>query len=309
MQTLFEEALKRKNIRFQKNIKTADLCTFRIGGACRYLIEPQCIGELVESILLCEHTRIPYEVIGRGSNLLFADAFMPIALIRTTALNGLVVQNGELIAACGISLPRLAQKAAALGFFDLAFACGIPGTLGGGIYMNAGAHGSDLASLVKWVDVLHPKTGETRTLFNKELSFSYRNSIFQQENIVALRACLALRCPSDLDKIKAQMHALLNCRQATQPVSLPSAGSVFKRINNGASMGKIIDELGLKGMRCGNAAVSQKHAGFIVNLGGAKAADVCTLIDCIKGIVKRKKGIDATTEIRFLGFEKSQPGT
>ena len=304
MRTFFREALKRKNIIFQEHVKTADLCTFRIGGACRYLIEPQCIGELVEAILLCEHEGIPYEVIGGGSNLLFADAVMPIALIRTTALNGVLVQNGELISSCGMFLPCLAQRVARLGFSDLAFACGIPGTLGGGIYMNAGAHGKDLGSLVKWVEVLYPKTGKIRTLFNKELSYSYRDSVFQHKNVLALRACLALCNPLDFDAVKAQMRALLAHRKTTQPIHLPSAGSVFKRASGNISIGKILDELGLKGMRCGNAAISEKHAGFIVNLGGATATDVCTLINRIKGIVKKEKGFEPITEIRFVGFEE-----
>lgn len=304
MRTRFEDVLARKNIIFREYVKTANLCTFRIGGACRYLIEPQCMGELVETILLCEHEGIPYVVIGSGSNLLFADAMMPIALIRTTALNGVLVQNRELIASCGIFLPRLAQRVARLGFSDLAFACGIPGTLGGGICMNAGAHGRDLGSLVKWVEVLYPKTGEIRTLFNEELSYSYRNSVFQHENILALRACLTLCDPLDFDAVRAQMCALLAHRKATQPIHLPSAGSVFKRASGDISIGKILDELGLKGMRCGNAAVSEKHAGFIVNLGGATASDVCALIDRIKSIVKREKGFEPITEIRFVGFDK-----
>ena len=304
MRTFFKETLKRKNIIFQENVKTADLCTFRIGGTCRYLIEPQCIGELVEAILLCEQEGISYVVIGRGSNLLFSDASMSVALIRTTALDGLLIQNNELIASCGMSLPHLAQRVARLGFSDLVFACGIPGTLGGGICMNAGAHGKDLGSLVKWVEVLYPKTGEIRTLFNKELSYSYRNSLFQHENILALRACLTLCDPLDFDAVRAQMCALIAHRKATQPIHLPSAGSVFKRANGNISIGKILDELGLKGMRCGNAAISEKHAGFIVNLGGAKAADVSALIDRIKCIVKREKGFEPRTEIRFVGFDK-----
>ena len=170
--------------------------------------------------------------------------------------------------------------------------------------MNAGAHGKDLGSLVKWVEVLYPKTGEIRTLFNKELSYSYRNSVFQHENILALRACLTLCDPLDFNAVRAQMRALLAHRKATQPIHLPSAGSVFKRASGDISIGKILDELGLKGMRCGNAAVSEKHAGFIVNLGGATASDVCALIDRIKGIVKKEKGFEPITEIRFVGFDK-----
>lgn len=301
MRRLFEDVLKSKQIIFQKNVETARLCTFRMGGVCDYLIEPQCIGDLIGAVMLCRHVGMPYVVIGRGSNLLFSDAQMPIALIRTTALNSVrMMANGEFVAACGVSLPRLARLAATRGYSDLAFACGIPGTLGGGICMNAGAHGKSLGEAVKWVKVLQPKTGEIRTLFNKELSFSYRNSIFQQENMLVLEACLALKHRADPDAISAQMRALLAHRAATQPLSLPSAGSVFRRGEDGVSMGKIIDELGLKGMRCGNAAVSEKHAGFIVNLGGARASDVCTLIDCIKGIVKRKKGFEPMTEIQMI---------
>ncbi len=300
MRACFEEALKNKNIKFQKNAKTSELCTFRIGGMCAYLIEPQCIGELIEAVFLCECLGVDYELIGKGSNLLFWDTAIPLALIRTTSLTGVRVGNGELIADCGISLPRLSRLAAGLGFLDLAFAAGIPGTLGGGAYMNAGAHGKSLGDLVKWVKILSPKSGEIRTVFNEELSYSYRDSVFQRENYIILQACLALQERSEQDAIATKTKALLLHRAATQPLSLPSAGSVFRRGSNGEPLGKIIDELGLKGMRCGNAAISEKHAGFIVNLGGASASDVCTLIACVQGIVKRKKGFVPELEIKTI---------
>jgi len=303
MRSRFEEALKSRNITFLKNAKTSELCTFRIGGTADYLIEPRCIGELIGAVSLCVSEGIPYEIIGRGSNLLFGDGHLPLALIRTTNLSGVRREGGDVIADCGVGMPRLARRVAEWGFSDLAFACGIPGTLGGGATMNAGAHDGALGSHVKWAKVLFPKTGKITTLFNEELSYSYRNSVFQRENIIILQICVALQCREDPRAVKEKMKAYLARRAATQPLALPSAGSVFRRRESGESLGQILDELGLKGMRCGHAAVSEKHAGFIVNLGGATAADVQTLIAAIKRIVKRKRGFEPFVEIQTITGE------
>ena len=299
----FEEVLKNRSIFFAKNAKTDQLSTFRIGGTCAYLIEPGCLGELIEAVSLCEHEGMAYKVIGRGSNILFSDGHLPMALIRTTRLDGWHREGNNLIVDCGISLPRLSRLAALLGFGDLAFACGIPGTVGGGAFMNAGAHGKALENVVKWIRTYDPEEHKIRTFFNKELSFSYRNSIFQRNKSIILQICLSLSDPQKPTDVMQEMRAYLLKRSTTQPLTYPSAGSVFRRRSAGEPVSLILDELGLKGMRCGNAAVSVKHAGFIVNLGGATAEDVQTLITVIQGIVKRKRGFVPEVEIEIVSSE------
>ena len=294
------EALKNRNITFEENVETKRLCTFKIGGICRYLITPCCQNELIEAVLLCRALAVPYHVIGNGSNLLFGDGMLPLALIRTGSLHAIRIASDEVIADCGAALPRLARKVAAHGYGDLAFAAGIPGTLGGGVLMNAGAHEKALGDLVKWVKVLVPHSGEIKTYFHQKLSFSYRKSNFRAKNEIILQVCLRLRDAAEPTVIEAQMRQMLARRATTQPLNFPSAGSVFLRTDEGESMGKIIDLLGLKGTRCGNAAISQKHGGFIVNLGGATAADVCCLIDLVKRVTQEKCGFVPKTEIRMI---------
>ncbi len=303
MSFLFEEVLKQGNIPYQKNVEAKNLCTFRIGGSCRYLLEPSCLGDLVEYVRLCRFFGVPYHVIGRGSNILFSDKPQPCALIRTVALNACRMRGNCLIGDCGVTLPQLARRAASRGFGDLVFAAGIPGTLGGGVLMNAGAHEKSIGDLVEWVKVFDPESEKIKTLFNKQLNFSYRNSIFKTNNCIILQVCLGLKRCGDPTLFAAEITGALRQRAATQPLDLPSAGSVFLRTDEGVSMGKIIDELGLKGTRCRGAEISLKHGGFIVNLGDAKAVDVCRLINIVKATVKRERGFVPKTEICMIGIE------
>lgn len=294
------EVLKSRSIAFAENVETKRLCTFKIGGTCRYLITPCCQNELIDTVMLCRALAVPYHVIGKGSDLLFGDGALPFALIRTVSLNAIRITGDEVIADCGAALPLLARKVAAHGYGDLAFAAGIPGTLGGGVLMNAGAHEKALGELVEWVRVLVPHSGKIKTYFRQELSFSYRKSNFQTKNEIILQVCLRLRDAAEPTRIEAQMRQMLMRRAMTQPLNFPSAGSIFLRTDEGVSMGKIIDELGLKGMRCGNAMISEKHGGFIINLGGATAADVCCLIDLVKRMTQNKLGFVPKTEIRMM---------
>lgn len=303
MPALFEDVLKQRHIPYQKNVEAKNLCTLRIGGRCRYLLEPLCLGDLVECVRLCRFFGVPYHVIGRGSNILFSDKPQPCALIRTVALNACRIEGHCLIGDCGVTLPQLARRAALGGFGDLTFAAGIPGTLGGGVLMNAGAHEKCIGDLVEWVKAFDPASGKIRTLFNKQLSFSYRNSVFKVNNCIILQACLRLQRRGDPASFAAEIKTALRQRAATQPLDLPSAGSVFLRTDEGVSMGKIIDELGLKGTRCKGAVISPKHGGFIVNLGDAKAVDVCRLINIVKATVKRERGFVPKTEICMIGIE------
>lgn len=280
---------------------TATLCTFRIGGPAKVLLEPRCVGELVDAVCLCAQTKTPFAVIGKGSNVLFDDSEMETVLIRTTALDALrVLPEGKLHALCGASLSALAICAARAGFGDLAFACGIPGTVGGALFMNAGAYGSAILDVAEKVTALNVDSGKIETYFNNQLNNSYRNSVFQSQNTVILDATFRCTQCADTAAIFDKMRTLRAARRAAQPIHLPSAGSVFRRPAPHIFVSKIVDELGLKGMQIGGAQISPQHAGFIVNTGGATAGDVRTLITEIQNIVERERGFRPIPEIRFI---------
>ncbi len=299
----FEEVLKKKDIPYRTGVISATLCTFRIGGRVGIVIEPRCVGELIAAAKLCVAYGLPFAVIGRGSNLLFDDGEIKTVLIRSVFLDGVRVTQNGIFAHCGTSLMKLSHIAAREGLGGLSFACGIPGTLGGGLFMNAGAYGKSLADIVKQVRVLDFSTGEIKTLFNHQLNYSYRKSRFQTENEIVLDAFLALQAGADSQKLLREIVRLSEARKKAQPISLPSAGSVFRRPSPELPISKIIDELGLKGLRVGGAAVAREHAGFIVNVGGASAADVKKLISDIQKIVERERGIRPATELRFIPSE------
>ncbi|MBR5601258.1 MAG: UDP-N-acetylmuramate dehydrogenase [Clostridia bacterium] len=294
------DALKEKNIPYRTGVLTATLCSFRIGGVAALLIEPQCPGELVESVALCQRLNCPYYLVGRGSHLLFPDGAISTVLIRTAALQAIRETAHGLEAACGASLARLSYLAATQGMGGLTFAFGIPGTLGGGVYMNAGAHGGALSDVVRWVKYYDPEQDEIKTVFKNELSFSYRYSTFQSEKRVILSAELMLQRGHDPQALLQKMRKQSCARKTSQPLELPSAGSCFKRPSEGVPIAKMIDELGLKGLRIGGAAISQKHAGFVVNLGGATAADVKSLIKEIQKILQKERGITPQPELQFV---------
>ncbi|MBQ8357183.1 MAG: UDP-N-acetylmuramate dehydrogenase [Clostridia bacterium] len=297
----FEDVLKERDLPYQRDLSAAGLSTFRIGGRVHFVIEPRCAGELINAVLICHHSEMPYAVIGKGSNILFGDDEISVVLIRTGALDAIrILENGRIFALCGASLATIAARAAWAGLGGFSFAAGIPGTLGGAVYMNAGAHGRAMGDVVESVEVLYPDCGQIRTVFNKELSYSYRNSIFQSEDSVIIGATLQLIPSCDLDMIKAEIRTLSQWRRVHQPLHLPSAGSVFQRPSPEISVAKIIDELGFKGTSVGGAQVSEKHAGFIVNKGGATARDVRALIRDIQNTVERERGFRPIPEIRFI---------
>ena len=263
-------------------------------------MEPTCKNELIDTVLLLKNRGYPYALIGKGSNVVFGDGNLPIALIRTTSLNAARLCRNVLVADCGASLFSLSCLAARGGFADLDFCCGIPGTLGGALVMNAGAYGKSISDLVRSVRVLLPQTGEIRTLLRDELDFSYRKSAFQSSDMIALDAELSLFSCEESSEIFSRMRALAAKRRQTQPLDLPNAGSVFRRPSPDLPISRMLDEIGCKGMRIGGAAVSQKHAGFIVNLGGATAADARELILCLQNKLEKERGIRPQIEWRFI---------
>ncbi|MBE6595653.1 MAG: UDP-N-acetylmuramate dehydrogenase [Ruminococcaceae bacterium] len=292
--------LKEKDIPYRTDVPGKTLTTIHVGGTCEVVATPLCLQQMTELVTFCAYGGIPYAVIGRGSNLLIADGTVSTVLIKTDLLNAVCIGEGYALAQCGCSLPGLAHRVAFSGYADLAFAAGIPGSVGGAVYMNAGALGAEISSLVEWVEAYQPLERKIRTYFNDELSYSYRNSVFQSKNEVILQVKLRFWQFSEKDAIFDLMRQNIIKRRNSQPLHMPSAGSAFRRPEPHIPVGKLLDELGLKGLCCGRAAVSEKHAGFIVNLGGATAGDVKALIASVQRITEEKTGIQLVPEIQEI---------
>jgi len=292
--------LKERDIPYRVDVSAKTLCTFRIGGTLALVIEPRCEWELCEAIALCRKGSIPFEILGNGSNVLFEDGYLSLAVIRTAALDVIRILPNGILAGSGVPLPRLCAVAAQNGLDGLQFACGIPATLGGALAMNAGAHGRSISDVVKKVKLVDTKTGEIRTDIHFEKNASYRNCGYEKKNTVFLNAELSLKADADPQALLAQIRHLKAQRKAVQPVEVPSAGCVFKRPHPDLPIGKLLDELGCKGMRVGGAEVSEKHAAFIVNTGGACAADVKVLMGNIQKIAKKERGMILSSEIGII---------
>ncbi len=286
------------------NVRTAEPLsehtTFEIGGPAALFVTPGDAREMRDCIALCRETEAPYFVLGAGSNLLVSDdGFNGVIISLTEGLAGISVDGCELTCQAGVLLKDASETACAHGLSGLEFACGIPGTVGGACFMNAGAYGGCIADVLKEVTVL---TGDGRfeTLPVGELDLGYRHSRIADDDMVVVSATFALT-PGDPAEIRATMDDLTEQRTSKQPLELPSAGSTFKR-PEGYFAGKLISDAGLMGFQLGGAAVSSKHAGFVVNMGGATAADVCALIEHVQDEVERQFGVCLEPEVRMLGF-------
>lgn len=274
-------------------------CTFKIGGPAAVFIRPRDEAQLTEALAACRETGVPYYLLGNGSNILFSDAGYPGAVVDLTALQPEIRREGDtLTATAGVRLSALCTAALDAGLSGLEFAYGIPGTVGGAVYMNAGAYGGemkDVLTRVRWLNA----AGQVETTPVGALEMRYRRSIFEQNGGCILSAEFALH-PGDPVAIRAQMEELMGRRVSKQPLDKPSAGSTFKR-PAGSYASLLIDQCGLRGYRHGGAAVSDKHCGFVVNLGGASCADVLALCDEVGAIVKEKTGYELEKEIRVVG--------
>ena len=256
--------------------------------------------ELAALLALARGTETPFFLLGNGTNLLCADAGWDGLVISTRLLQGVSVDGDRVTAEAGTLLSRTAAAAMEAGLTGLEFAHGIPGSVGGAVAMNAGAYGGEIADAAEETAVVRPD-GTTELLRGEAHRFSYRHSaVSEAPGTVVLRTVFRL-APGERDGIAAKMRELAARRRASQPLELPSAGSVFKR-PEGHFVGPMVEACGLKGRRVGGAAVSEKHAGFIVNLGGASAADVLALIEVIRAEVFARFGVALTCEIRPLGL-------
>ena len=272
--------------------------TFRIGGPVRLMALPRSEGEVLTCLREAERARVRLVMLGNGSNLLAADGEIPCFAVLLTGLDALErTGEREIWAGAGVSLARLASFAAQEGLAGLEFAHGIPGTLGGGVLMNAGAYGGEMVQVVKEVAAAG-RNGGVETVPAEQCGFSYRRSAFSDGERVILGARFHLE-PDDPAAIRGRMDDLARRRKEKQPLEYPSAGSMFKR-PQGHFAAALIDQCGLKGLTVGGAQVSEKHAGFVINRGGATCADVLALVDQVKERVLQQTGVELEMEVRVL---------
>lgn len=272
--------------------------TFRVGGPADALFQPESEEQLIQALSIARETGTPCVVIGNGSNLVVRDGGIRGLVIALGEGMAAVARTGETLTAwAGASLARVSAYAQASGLSGLEFASGIPGTLGGGCVMNAGAYGGQLSDALTDARVL--LDGAVRTLTVEEMQMGYRTSLPLRQGGIVICARFALT-PDDPQAIAERMRALNARRRDKQPLNYPSAGSTFKR-PEGYFAGALIEQAGLKGKRVGGAQVSEKHAGFIVNTGGATAKDILTLIGIVQDEVAARFGVRLETEVRVLG--------
>ena len=275
--------------------------SFEIGGPADFMVLPANVVETESVIKLAMEKSLPITVIGKGSNL----------LVRDKGIRGLVLKVGEpmskvqcegdvIIAGAGAALSDVSKLAAAADLTGLEFAVGIPGSLGGAVYMNAGAYDGEISRVVESVTAVCP-AGKIQYFSKSELDFGYRHSVFQDNNCIICEVRLKLQ-KGDQAKISSTMQELTQKRESRQPLEWPSAGSTFRR-PPGFFAGTLVEAAGCKGLSCGGAKVSDKHAGFIINTGGASAEDVLSLIRKIQCRVKETSGVELCPEVIVLGEE------
>ena len=270
--------------------------TFKIGGPVELLVTPKSRDQLISVRTLLIKSGIAPLILGNGSNILAADGWISRIAVKTDEGNSDTVRNGDIIwAGSGVLLSRLSMTAQRNGLTGLEFAYGIPGTLGGAVYMNAGAYGSEMKEIVLETEVIDAE-GQIKTL--TEHDFAYRRSRFFTSGEIILSSRLKLQF-GEAEQIMQKMGEFLAKRKASQPLDVPSAGSVFKRPKAGFAAA-LIDEAGLKGFSIGGAEVSAKHAGFIVNRNGATCDDVLRLIEHVVKTVQRIFGVELEPEIRYI---------
>ena len=286
------------NLELRLNEPMAKHTSFRIGGGAEVMAFPKQPEELAELLKVSALLDCKCAILGAGTNVLAPDAGISgLVICLKDCLDGMQkLSDTRIRVMAGVTMSRAAVFAANLGMSGLEFAHGIPGSIGGGVYMNAGAYGGEICQVCHRVQVMD-RQGNTRWLSREEMAFSYRHSVLEETGDIVICAEFTLT-PAEPEAIKARMKELIGKRSASQPLDLPSAGSAFKRPVGGYAAA-LIDAAGLKGFRVGNAAISEKHAGFAVNLGGATADDVKALLKTVSDRVFEQSGIRLEPEIRI----------
>lgn len=293
------KVIDEKNVKFDESLKKYS--SFNIGGNCDFIISPESYEELGKAIKFLNDRDIKWDIIGKGSNILFTDKGYRGVLIRLgpkMACYSVDTKKETIVAGCGMSLAKLSNIALENEFEGLEFANGIPGSLGGAVFMNAGAYGGEMKQVLKQVRAFNDK-GEIITITNEQLKLKYRESVFQRNELYAFEATIQLK-KGKYDEIKKLIEEFNFNRKSKQPLEYPSCGSTFKR-PEGYYAGKLIMDANLRGKKIGGAMVSEKHCGFVVNAEKATFEDVITLVDYIKEIVYNKFRVKLEMEVRILG--------
>lgn len=291
--------LQLAGIRFEQAVPLSRYSTFRIGGNARVAVFPKSREELLRALGALKESNERFALIGKGSNVLFSDKGFDGVVVFTTDWKEIHQKGNKLTVSAGASLASVACAARDASLGGAEFLHGIPGTVGGAVFMNAGAFGGEIAHICAASEYFDPQSGEIVRLEGAAQEFGTRSSFYSvHPNAVILGAELELQ-PDSIENIRDKMRDFSERRRASQPLDLPSAGSVFKR-PTGHYAGKLIEDCGFKGYTVGGAMVSEKHAGFIVNCGGATAEDVKTLIGEIQERVYARFGVKLECEIRFL---------
>ncbi len=284
-----------------ENVPLKDHTTYKVGGIASCFVYPENSKQLIKLLKYAKSKDIKYKVLGNGSNTLFSDEKYEGIIIKLDKFDYIEIKNNIIVAGAGYNLMKLASLAARKSLAGLEFASGIPGTVGGAVYMNAGAYKSDMGYIVKRVKVLTPDY-RVITMTNRELDFHYRSSFFQKnKDYICLEATLGLTKGKKEELYKVNQERKQR-RLESQPLEYPSAGSVFRN-PEGLFAGKLIEDLGLKGLTKGGAQISNKHANFIINIGNAKASDIKELIEFTKDAVLDKYNIELKCEQEFVNWE------
>ncbi len=298
--TTIQATIAQLGIPYLENEPMSRHTTFRIGGPAEVIALPRTPGEGKAVLDACRREKARYFVLGKGSNLLVGDRGIPGVTIAMENLSAVTVEGETVTAQAGASLMAVCAAARSAGLTGLEFAYGIPGQAGGGVYMNAGAYGGELKDVLESVEFLD-EDGKEHTFTVQQLELGYRHSYFTGKRCVILSARFRLqRDPDGPEAVKARMEEIYDRRKEKQPLEWPSAGSTFKR-PEGAYAAALIDQCGLKGFRVGGAQVSEKHAGFVINVREATCADVLDLIQEVRRIVKEKTGYTLEPEVRVTG--------
>lgn len=292
---LFEKA----GVAFLRELPLSKYTTFRVGGTCPLAVFPKNAEECAACIHILKEQDTPYFILGNGSNILASDEGYPGVLILTERMNTLSCEENTIRCGAGVMLSKLCSAALEQGLSGAEFAWGIPGSVGGAVYMNAGAYGGEIKDIIASCTYLD-KMGEMHTLPVENMDLSYRHSFFTGRGFVILEAEFIFESAPQ-NEIKAKMDDFIRRRTEKQPLDKPSAGSTFKR-PQGAYAAALIEQCGLKGLQIGGARVSEKHSGFIVNEGHATASDITALIRSVQQTVKEQTGFKLECEVIPLGF-------
>lgn len=289
--------MKNTSFKLTENVNLAPLCSMKAGGNAKFLAEPKSESELTDAIRFFKEHGIKYIVVGKCSNLLFPDGTFEGAVILTEGIKGISEENGIITAFCGETLSSLATFACENSIGGFEFSHGIPGCIGGGVFMNAGAYGGEISQIFISGRFIN-KDLEIVTIEADKMNFGYRKSIMADEELVLVSAQFKGVC-GNKDEILAKMNELMSKRRASQPLQYPSCGSAFKR-PTGYFAGALIEQCGLKGKSIGGAQVSEKHAGFVINKGNATATDVINLLNFVSDTVFEQTGVRLEPEIRII---------